>query len=73
MEESYKKKMEALGYDHFVCEIFGDWENVKDEILLPDRKSGSGNGTVHSQLRIGNIDSGKLCQNTDDPGGNNTK
>ena len=47
MEESYKKKMEALGYDHFVCEIFGDWENVKDEILLPDRKSGSGNGTVH--------------------------
>lgn len=47
MEESYKKKMEALGYDQLVCEIFGDWENVKDEILLPDRKSGSGNGTVH--------------------------
>ena len=39
--------MQEIGYTDLVCDIFLDWENVKDEILLPDRKQGSGNGTVH--------------------------
>ena len=39
--------MNELGYGQFVCDIFLNWEDVKDEILLPDRKQGSGNGTVH--------------------------
>lgn len=39
--------MNELGYGQFVCDIFQNWEDVKDEILLPDRKEGSGNGTVH--------------------------
>lgn len=39
--------MQAIGYDQLVCDIFLNWEDVKDEILLPDRKQGSGNGTVH--------------------------
>ena len=39
--------MNELGYGQFVCDIFLNWEDVKDEILLPDRKEGSGNGTVH--------------------------
>lgn len=39
--------MSELGYNQFVCDIFLNWEDVKDEILLPDRKKGSGNGTVH--------------------------
>lgn len=47
MEQIYNKKMNELGYGQFVCDIFLNWENVKDEILLPDRKEGSGNGTVH--------------------------
>ena len=47
MEQIYNKKMNELGYGQFVCDIFLNWEDVKDEILLPDRKQGSGNGTVH--------------------------
>ena len=39
--------MSLVGYDQLVCDIFINWEDVKDEILLPDRKKGSGNGTVH--------------------------
>lgn len=47
MEKIYRDKMQELGYIHLVCDIFINWENVKDEILLPDRKTGSGNGTIH--------------------------
>lgn len=47
MEQIYNKKMNELGYGQFVCDIFLNWEDVKDEILLPARKEGSGNGTVH--------------------------
>lgn len=43
----YNNKMQAIGYNQLVCDIFLNWEDVKDEILLPDRKLGSGNGTVH--------------------------
>ena len=47
MEQIYKNKMQAAGYDQHVCDIFLDWENVKDELLVPERKRGSGNGTIH--------------------------
>ena len=47
MEQIYNNKMSELGYNQFVCDIFLNWEDVKDEILLPERKKGSGNGTVH--------------------------
>ena len=47
MEQIYKNKMQAVGYDQHVCDIFLDWENVKDELLVPERKRGSGNGTIH--------------------------
>lgn len=47
MEQKYNDKMQTIGYRQLVCDIFLNWENVKDEILLPDRKSGAGNGTVH--------------------------
>jgi len=47
MDESYKQKMADIGYDHLVCDIFGNWENVKDEILTAARKTGSGSGTIH--------------------------
>jgi hypothetical protein len=47
MEQLYKDKMYNLGYTTFVCDIFPNWEDVKDELLLPGRKSGSGNGTIH--------------------------
>lgn len=43
----YNNKMNAIGFGQFVCDIFVNWEDVKDEILLPERKTGSGNGTVH--------------------------
>lgn len=39
--------MAAMGYSQLVCNIFPKWEDVKDEILLPERKQGSGNGTIH--------------------------
>lgn len=47
MEHIYKNKMQAVGYDQHVCDIFLNWENVKDELLVPERKRGSGNGTIH--------------------------
>lgn len=47
MEQIYNDKMQAIGYNHIVCDIFSNWENVKDEILISDRKAGSGNGTIH--------------------------
>lgn len=47
MEQIYKQKISDLGYNHLVCSIFEEWENVKDEILVSDRKKGSGNGTIH--------------------------
>ncbi len=47
MEQIYKNKMQAAGYDQHVCDIFLNWENVKDELLVPERKKGSGNGTIH--------------------------
>ena len=47
MENLYNQKMAMLGYDQLVCNIFVNWENVKDEILIQERKTGSGNGTIH--------------------------
>lgn len=53
MEQIFNDKLSSLGFTHFVADIFSDWENVKDEILLPSRKKGSGNGTVHVFLGAG--------------------
>lgn len=39
--------MQAVGYGQNVCDIFVNWEDVKDELLIPERKKGSGNGTIH--------------------------
>lgn len=47
MEQIYLNKARELGYNQFICDVFDNWENVKDEILIPERKSGSGNGTIH--------------------------
>lgn len=47
MDQIYNNKMRDLGYPEFVCDIFSKWEDVKDELLVPDRKSGTGNGTIH--------------------------
>lgn len=47
MEQIYKNKMRTIGYDQSVCDIFINWEDVKDELLIPERKKGSGNGTIH--------------------------
>ena len=47
MDQVYNNKMNELGYNQLVCDIFLNWEDVKDEILLPERKHGSGNGTIH--------------------------
>lgn len=47
MDQLYNNKMNELGYNQLVCDIFLNWEDVKDEILLPERKQGSGNGTIH--------------------------
>lgn len=54
MEQIYSTKMQELGYDQLVCDIFANWEDVKDEILIPERKTGSGNGTVHIFLGAAN-------------------
>lgn len=56
MEQIYNMKMEKLGYSQLVCDIFLNWEDVKDEILLPERKAGSGNGTVHIFLGAADAD-----------------
>lgn len=47
MEHIYSSKLTKLGYTQLICDIFPKWEDVKDEILVPDRKSGTGNGTIH--------------------------
>ena len=47
MEQIYKSKMQAVGYGQNVCDIFVNWEDVIDELLIPERKKGSGNGTIH--------------------------
>ena len=47
MKDIYEKLMAQMGYKKLVCDIFLNWENVKDELLIPERKQGSGNGTVH--------------------------
>ena len=47
MEQFYRDKLNQLGYNQLVCDIFPKWEDVKDEILVPERKSGTGNGTIH--------------------------
>lgn len=47
MEQIYKGLIAALGYNNLVCNIFIDWENVKDELLPQDRKTGTGSGTIH--------------------------
>ena len=56
MEQQYNEKLQKLGYCQLVCDIFSDWESVKDEILLPDRKDGSGNGTIHVFLGAADCD-----------------
>lgn len=53
--------MEANGYNEFVCDLFPDWEFVKDEMLLPDRKTGTGNGTVHIYLQQENMSQLAKC------------
>lgn len=47
MDNFYNEKMREKGYSHLVCDIFSQWEDVKDELLIQDRKAGSGNGTIH--------------------------
>lgn len=47
MEQVYHDKMKQLGYDQLICDIFSEWEDVKDEILIKERKEGTGSGTVH--------------------------
>lgn len=61
MEKIYDEKIKSFNYSEFVTDIFIDWENIKDEILLPDRKSGSGNGTVHVFLGQGNMPIYQKC------------
>ena len=47
--------MANRGYNKPIGAIFSNWEFVKDEILLPNRKAGSGNGTVHVYLLEDNM------------------
>ncbi len=74
MEQIYLDKMKKLGYNQLVCDIFDNWENVKDEILLPERKEGTGNGTIHvflgaadSQLQKEFISYYQAVENGEDP------
>lgn len=53
--------MRFRGYTKAIEPIFSEWEFVKDEILLPDRKEGSGNGTVHIYLMEDNMDIFNQC------------
>lgn len=53
--------MRFRGYTKAIGPIFSEWEFVKDEILLPDRKEGSGNGTVHIYLMEDNMDIFNQC------------
>ncbi len=56
MEPKYKDILKRLGYDQMVCDIFANWENVKDEILVSERKTGTGNGTIHVFLGAADSD-----------------
>ncbi len=56
MEPKYKDILKRLGYDQLVCDIFANWENVKDEILVSERKTGTGNGTIHVFLGAADSD-----------------
>ena len=47
MEQIIIEEMTAAGFTEKVGDIFLDWETVKDEILEPDKKVGTGNGTIH--------------------------
>ncbi len=47
MEQVFINEMERLGFSKKIGDIFLDWENVKDELLEADKKTGSGNGTIH--------------------------
>ena len=53
--------MANRGYTKPIGAIFSEWEFVKDEILLPNRKAGSGNGTVHVYLLEDNMHLFKEC------------
>ena len=53
--------MRSRGYTKAIGPIFSEWELIKDEILLPDRKEGSGNGTVHIYLLEDNMDIFNQC------------
>ena len=53
--------MSAHGYPIPIGAIFPNWELVKDEVLLPSRKNGSGNGTVHIYLLEDNLKMLKEC------------
>ena len=47
MDQLLREKAISLGYSKIVCDIFPEWEHVKDEILMADRKAGTGSGTIH--------------------------
>lgn len=47
MDQLLREKSVSLGYTEIVCDVFPEWEHVKDEILMPDRKAGTGDGTIH--------------------------
>ena len=53
--------MANRGYAKPIGAIFSNWEFVKDEILLPNRKAGSGNGTVHVYLLEDNMPLFREC------------
>lgn len=53
--------MRSRGFTKAIGPIFSEWEFVKDEILLPDRKEGSGNGTVHIYLLEDNMTIFRQC------------
>lgn len=53
--------MFSRGYTKAIAPIFSEWEFVKDEILLPNRKAGSGNGTVHIYLLEDNMNIFRKC------------
>ena len=57
----YKDMMSQRGFNEFIADIFSDWESVKDELLEPDKKEGSGNGTVHVYLKQASYDVLKSC------------
>lgn len=54
MRQEYIEKMQQQGYA-LLFDLFDQWEQVKDELLLPDRKKGTGNGTVHIYLTKDNL------------------